>query len=271
MNVEKFENTLLTKIFESLSNKIVKRQRIKKDIKKLFDTMKKTKKKSTFWTKFFEQFKRSWILKCTSIIKTIKRMKRDCKTFQQWIAYVKVCDKKGNFLKKHKKDEFRMKMINAKQSNKKLFDNAKWTKDSIADTLIQTTILSLREQNEITITTRRKAEIMFQKHFSSFSTININDMKNYLYTKFVQKNETIIEKKIQRTINKTILNKISNFNDYTNKTFKQFVNVTSTQIKSFFEKCLQKEIQFNHFKRTIIIILKKFEKKIITHSHRLNQ
>ena len=40
-------------------------------------------------------------------------MRRDYRTPQQWVAYVKACDRKGKILKKYKREEFRVAIANA--------------------------------------------------------------------------------------------------------------------------------------------------------------
>ena len=80
MDVEKFKNTLLAKVPDSLPNKIVGRQRIEEYTKELFYTIEEAVEESTPWTKSSEQSKESWTLEYTLIVKEVRRIRRDYRT-----------------------------------------------------------------------------------------------------------------------------------------------------------------------------------------------
>ena len=80
MDVEKFKNTLLAKVPDSLLNKIVGRQRIEKYTKELFYIIEEAVEESTPWTKSSEQSKGSWTPECILIVKEVRRIRRDYRT-----------------------------------------------------------------------------------------------------------------------------------------------------------------------------------------------
>jgi len=71
------------------------------------------------------------------------------------------------------------------------------------------------------------------------------------------------KREIIRTTYKITSNKIFKINKIINRTLRQLVYVVLKQIKFLFNKYIKKEMQSSYFKKTIIIILRKLEKKII--------
>lgn len=130
-------------------------------------------------------------------------------------------------------------MQNVKHTFKKLFEIIKRTKNAIANTLTQFTISSLiqRERIDLTITTKNKTKIMYEAHFSLFSKIFTNDIKNYTYSKFMFDDDSLSIRKIKHAIYKTTSNKTSKQNNYINRIIRKFVNTKAKQMRSLFERC----------------------------------
>jgi len=125
INTKNFYNMLSKHLLASLLDESIKRWRIDEFTTKLFNVLEKTTKKSTSWAKSYEIIKYKWSKNCTQAIKKAKRLRQQCRTLIDWTKYVKTCDKKGKILRKHKRVEFRLAMQELKDSNKKLFKNAK--------------------------------------------------------------------------------------------------------------------------------------------------
>ena len=89
----------------------------------------------------------------------------------------------------------------------------------------------------------------------------IDNIKKFSYLFLIENDETILKRKIIRTIYKATLNKTFKINKITNRTLKQLVCVVSKQIRFLFNKCIKKEMQSFYFKKTITIMLRKLEKK----------
>jgi len=101
------------------------------------------------------------------------------------------------------------------------------------------------------------------KFSSSLLIILIDDIKKFSYLSLIENNEIMSKREIIRTTYKTTSNKIFKINKIINQTLRQLVCVVLKQIKFLFNKYIKKEMQSSYFKKTIIIILRKLEKKII--------
>ena len=124
-------------------------------------------------------------------------------------------------------------------------------------------ISSLKQRNEMTTTAEQKTKIIFQTYFSSslISTLFAKNISSYDYSQLMKKDELIIKREIMKAIYKTTLNKTSDVNEVTNRALRHFIEIAASQMRSLFERYYRKKIQSTHFKRSIIIILRKFEKK----------
>ncbi len=108
---------------------------------------------------------------------------------------------------------------------------------------------------------QNKTKMMFQTHFSSSSEILMLNTENFKYLLSIENNVSLMHRKIKRVIYKIMLNKTSRHTKYINKIMRRLVNDTSEQIRSLFERCLQKRIQSTQFKNAITIMMQKSDKK----------
>ena len=131
----------------------------------------------------------------------------------------------------------------------------------------QTIISSLKERKKLTTSMQNMIEIMFETYFSSSLMIFMNDVKEFLYSSSTRDDELFINRKIRKIIYKTNLNKISRINKVINRTLRQLVNIVIKQIHFLFDRCIKKNIQLSHFKRIVIMILRKLDKKNYTKSN----
>ncbi len=103
--------------------------------------------------------------------------------------------------------------------------------------------------------------MMFQIHFSSSSKIFMLNTEDFEYSFLIENDASLMHRKIKRIIYKMMLNKILKHTEYINKIMRRLVNDASKQIRSLFEKCLQKKIQSTQFKSAITIVMQKSDKK----------
>ena len=207
--------------------------------------------------------KAKWTKKCMKIIKSMQWMKRSCWIINNWTEYIQACDKKSKIIRKQKCSEYWKIMQNIKQFSRELFKTAKWARNAVANTLTQTTILSLIKSKcfNIAMIAQNKTKMMFQTHFSSSSEILMLNTENFKYLLSIENNVSLMHRKIKRVIYKIMLNKTSRHTKYINKIMRRLVNDTSEQIRSLFERCLQKRIQSTQFKNAITIMMQKSDKK----------
>ena len=92
----------------------------------------------------------------------------------------------------------------------------------------------------------------------------MNNIEEFVYSTLIEKNSLITKWEMMKAIYKTASNKILKINEVINKALRQLIHIVLTQITSLFEKCIQKNIQSTHFKKIIIIILRKSNKKNYT-------
>ena len=102
---------------------------------------------------------------------------------------------------------------------------------------------------------------MFETHFLSLLKMLMNNIQNYNYASFIENDVSITKREVKRAIHKIVSNKISRFNEVTNRALRHLISVASTQVRSLFAKCIKKKIQSTHFKRDITIVLRKLDKK----------
>ncbi len=103
--------------------------------------------------------------------------------------------------------------------------------------------------------------MMFQTHFSSSSEILMLNTEDFKYSLLIENDTLLMHCKIKRVIYKMMLNKTLKYTEYINRIMHRFVDNTSKQICSLFEKCLQKRIQSTQFKNIITIMMQKSDKK----------
>ena len=204
-----------------------------------------------------------WTAECTKIVKEVRRLRRRCRTADDWAEYVKACDKKGKVIRKQKRDEFRKVMQESEQTPKRLFEATKWARNTIADTLTQRTIppLHKRGQPELATTTQEKAKIMFQTHFPSPSKVSMNDTENFNYPSPIDDDAPLSLREIRQATYKAAPDKAPEQTDYTNRIIRMLVNGAPEQIRSLFERCIQEGIQSTQFKSATTIVLRKSGKK----------
>ena len=107
---------------------------------------------------------------------------------------------------------------------------------------------------------------MFETHFSSSSTIFMNDIEEFIYSSSTSDDKAMTRREIMKAVYKINSNKTSKVNEIINKTLRQLARIIIEQIRSLFDKCIKKNIQSSHFKKVFIIMLRKSSKKNYTKS-----
>ncbi len=79
--------------------------------------------------------------------------------------------------------------------------------------------------------------------------------KDFKYSLSIENDISLTHCKIKRIIYKMMFNKISKHTEYTNRIMCKLIDDASEQIRSLFEKCLQKRIQSTQFKSAVTIVM----------------
>jgi len=102
---------------------------------------------------------------------------------------------------------------------------------------------------------------MFQTHFSSSSEILMLNTIDFKYSFLIEDDVSLMHHKIKRVVYKATSDKMLKYMRYTNRIMRKLVDDTLEQIRSLFERCLQKRIQSTQFKSAITIVMWKSDKK----------
>jgi len=103
--------------------------------------------------------------------------------------------------------------------------------------------------------------MMFQTHFSSFSEIFMLNTIDFKYSLSIEDDALLMHHEIKRVIYKVISDKMLKHTRYINRIMRRLIDDTSEQIRSLFERCLQKKIQSTQFKSIVTIVMQKSGKK----------
>lgn len=260
---KKFSEMLQERLPEPLPDHAVGRQRIDEFTSELLEALEQAVEVSTPWARPHEIAKAGWTKECTEAIKRVRRMRRRCRTANDWTEYVKACDQKGKIIKKQKREEYRNAMKDAEQSSKRLFGAAKWARNAAAGTLTQATIPPLARQGrpDIATTAQEKAEIMFQTHFPPPPEVSMQDTEDFEYPPLVDDGPLLTLREIRRATYKAAPDKAPGQTGYTNRVMRRLVDGAPEQVRSLFERCLREGIQPTQFKSAATIVLRKPGKK----------
>jgi len=263
MDEEKFINTLREQMPEPLSDHEAGRRRIDEYTKQLLDALEEAVEISTPWARPHEMAKAGWTKECTEVVKSVRRMRRSCRTVGDWAEYIRACDKKGKIIRKQKRSEYREAMQNVEQSSRGLFRTAKWARNAAAGTLTQATIPPLAKPgcSDTATTAQDKAEVMFQAHFPPPPEVPMLDTIGFEYPPSVEDGAPLTHREIKRAAYKAAPDKAPGHTGYTNRIMRRLVDGAPEQIRSLFERCLQEGIQPTQFKSAATIVMRKPGKK----------
>ena len=122
-------------------------------------------------------------------------------------------------------------------------------------------ILFLKKRKRLTTNARNKVKIMFEIYFSFSSMIFINDVKKFFYFLSIDDDKSFTNRKIIKIVYKVNSNKISKIDKIINKALYQFINIIIKLMYFSFDRCIKKDIQLLYCKRSVILILQKFDKE----------
>ena len=152
-------------------------------------------------------------------------MKRECRIFDEWQTYIKICDRKNKIITQHKKNDFRAIMQTSRNCFKKLFEMTKWIKDAEKKIMSQTIISLLKKHKKLIIITQNKIEIMFKTHFLFSSTMFMKDAAEFNYFSSIDNETSMTRCEMMKIIYKINSNKTFKINKIINKTLRQLVRV----------------------------------------------
>ena len=106
-----------------------------------------------------------------------------------------------------------------------------------------------------------KTTLLIKRFFLKFSKIDFSNIKKFIHFESIKFEKFIIHE-IQRAINDVFNNKISKNDEIENRAIALLVEITNLLniFKQFFQTNFDHEYCFQHFKRSITICLRKFEK-----------
>ena len=225
LNEKKFKNVIWKHLSKSLSNTSTNRQQINNYTTTFLQAFKKATKQFTSWIKFHERAKFKWFQECTDIIKKTRRLKRECRIFDEWQTYVRICDRKNKIITQHKKNDFWAAMQTLKNCFKKFFKMTKWVRDAKKKIMSQTIISSLKKHKKLITTAQNKTEIMFKTHFSFSLTMFMKDVAEFDYFLSVDDEASMTRREMMKVIHKINSNKTLEINEIINKTLRQLARV----------------------------------------------
>ena len=233
----------------------------------LLKSIEKTVKNFTSWVKICNRSREFWSKECKQTVRETRSKRKiyikDSTTYN-WTRYLHIYDRKDKIIEKHKRDNYWEVMRLVDKSNKKLYAIAKWIRNSTIATNTKTIVSRLSNEDDVVTTTKKKRNMLFKIHFSSFLTMILNDIVDFNYINLILDVESLTVREIRRVIEKTISNKISNLNDISNKVIRSVIEIVNEQILSLFERRLRDNVQSVHFKRVATILLRKSNNKDYT-------
>ncbi len=84
---------------------------------------------------------------------------------------------------------------------------------------------------------------------------------DFKYSLSIEDDASLMHHKIKRVVYKVTSDKMSRHTRYINRIMRRLIDNTSEQIRSLFERCLQKKIQSTQFKSAVTIVMQKSDKK----------
>jgi hypothetical protein len=107
--------------------------------------------------------------------------------------------------------------------------------------------------------------------FFALFFVDLNDILRFFYLNSIECSSCIIENEVLTIIKQFVLDKISSFDEFTNKLFKACAFIMIKLLISLFKTCIQQIYHSKAYKEVNTITLKKLEKKdyTISKSYRL--
>ena len=173
-------------------------------------------------------------------------------------TWKKVRNNKKRTIKRILKRNHRKAVEKATENAQKTWKLAKWTKNK--KILFKFNTSSLRRSNDTTILTKtNKAHCLKEFFFSSFTKVNIDDIVKATYFEKFEFSH-ITNEKIHQTVFNASSNKTSKKDEILNRIFKTIFSHIVSALNWIFNTNLTLKYCFKHFKKSIIISLRKSNK-----------
>ena len=201
--------------------------------------------------------------KCKQISRAIKSIKRryqrNDKFEDLWMIYKKTRNHLSHVIDKIMKAQYRKKIEKRCDTSDSMWKTCKWTRNRTSKEIC----LSILHDHSFMLSkidSIKKTLILLKKFFSSFSTIILSDIQRVTY------NQDLKLKKIQlhemlKVIVKQISSKTSKNDDIINRVWKWINDIIASHLQRIFNVDLNENYCSKHFRKSIIIALRKSQKK----------
>jgi hypothetical protein len=177
---------------------------------------------------------------------------------------MKINDRKQKIIQKTKRVNFRQKIEKIIKTLTSLWRLIKWTKNKNHQSRKIFKMLIFKFNNLTIEKFDEKTEMFKNVFFSTFLSIELDDISKSFYFRFIEYSFNITKRKMLKIIKRIVLDKISNFDEIINKLFKICFFIMMQLLISLFVVCIQKTYHSKTFKKVNIITLKKIEKRNYT-------
>jgi hypothetical protein len=125
-------------------------------------------------------------------------------------------------------------------------------------------MLILKHNDQIVELFDEKIDMFKNVFFSTFFSIDLNDISKSFYLNSIECSSCIIENEVLTIIKWFVFDKISNLDEFTNKLLKACVFIMIKLLISLFKTCIQQIYHSKAYKEINTITLKKSEKRNYT-------
>jgi hypothetical protein len=132
-------------------------------------------------------------------------------------------------------------------------------------------MLILKHNDQIVESFDEKIDMFKNVFFSALLSVDSNNISRSFYLNSIECSSCIIENEVLTIIKRFALDKISNFDEFTNRLLKACAFIMIKLLISLFETCIQQIYHSKAYKEVNTITLKKSKKKdyTISKSYRL--
>ncbi len=230
--------------------------------------------KAIFMIKESERAQFFWSFKCSKVVTTIKRRRREwsfLRIEKSWKTYLKFIDVKKKVIVKKKKLKFRKIFKKLITQTTSLWRLARWAKSQSHWSKKIFKISNLIQKNNLKKITRvvksfeNKTNMLTKQFFSKTIEANLNDMTSFNYRDVIVKTTFLISKnEIRQIINKCKFDSVSNSNEISNRILKILIKKLLSLLTSLFRACAEHDYHSLCFREANIITLKKSNKSNYT-------
>jgi hypothetical protein len=193
------------------------------------------------WTIFNRHVKSFWNNQCSAAIKDTRKLRRlwsASRDSHDLTLYMKINDCKQKIIQKTKRANFHQKIEKMIETLTNLWRLVKWAKNKNYQSRKMLKMFILRF-NDLTIETFDEKTKMFKSvFFSTSSSIELDDISRFFYSRFIECSLSITKRKMLKIIKRIVFDKISSFDEIINKLFKICVFIMMQLFTSLFIVCI---------------------------------